>query len=60
MLRDVPRTATVRARGPVDLYALGREDFENLLARSEKLKSTMTSTSDARNVETQNSLLLRR
>ena len=60
LLRDVARTATVRAKGPVELYSLGREDFQRLLARSEKLKSAMTGTSDARYVETQNSLLLRR
>lgn len=60
LLRDVPRMATVRARGPMELYSLGREDFERLLERSEKLMSAMTGTSDARYVETQNTLLLRR
>jgi len=60
LIRDVPRTATVRARGPLELYSLGREDFQRLLERSEKLKGAMTGTSDARYVETQNSLLLRR
>jgi MFS family permease len=60
LLRDVPRTATVRTRGPMELYSLEREDFQKLLQRSEKLKSAMTGTSDARYVETQNSLLLRR
>ncbi len=60
LLRDVPRTATVRSRGPVELYSLGRDDFRELLERSEELKSAMTGTSDARYVETQNRLLLRR
>jgi MFS family permease len=60
LLRDVPRTATVRARGPLELYSLGREDFQDLLERSEDLKSAMTGTSDARYVETQNRLLTRR
>jgi MFS family permease len=60
LLRDVPRTATVRSRSPMELYSLEREDFQKLLERSEKLKRSMTGTSDARYVETQNRLLLRR
>jgi CRP-like cAMP-binding protein len=44
----------------VELYSLGREDFQELLERSEELKHAMTGTSDARYVETQNRLLLRR
>jgi MFS family permease len=60
LLKDVPRTATVRAKSALALYSLEREDFQNLLERSEKLKSAMTGTSDARYVETQNRLLLRR
>jgi hypothetical protein len=38
----------------------GPEDFQELLACSEKLKGAMTGTSDARYVETQSTLLLRR
>jgi hypothetical protein len=60
LLRDVPRTATVRARGPLELYSLSREDFQELLERSEDLKSAMTGTSDARYLETHNRLLTRR
>jgi MFS family permease len=60
LLRDVPRTATVRSRGPVELYSLGRSDFQELLKRSEGMRATMTGTGDARYVETQNRLLLRR
>jgi ATP-binding cassette subfamily B protein len=60
LLRDVPRTATVRAKGPLELYSLSREDFRELLERSEELKSAMTGTSDTRYLETQTRLILRR
>jgi MFS family permease len=60
LLRDVPRTATVRSRSPVELYSLGRSDFQELLERFEDLRAAMTGTGDARYVETQTRLLLRR
>jgi hypothetical protein len=31
LLRDVPRTATVRTRGPTELYSLERMDFQKSL-----------------------------
>ena len=59
LLRDVPRTATVQARGPVELYSLSRADFQELLARSEQLRSAMTGTGDTRYLDTQSRLLMR-
>jgi len=60
LLRDVPRTATVRSRDSMELYSLERDDFRELLERSEQVRVAMTGASDARYVETQNRLLLRR
>jgi CRP-like cAMP-binding protein len=48
LLRDVPRTATVRARGRVQLFSLTRADFQEVLGRSEALRETVLRTSDAR------------
>jgi len=59
LLRDTPRTATVRAGAATRLYSLARADFQELLARSEELRATLTGTSEARFVETQGRLSLR-
>jgi MFS family permease len=48
LLRDVPRTATVRARGRVELFSLTRADFQEVLGRSEAFRETVSRTSDAR------------
>lgn len=53
LLRDVPRTATVRSRGPVELYRLTRADFQELMRRSDTLHQGMAETGDARYRETQ-------
>ena len=60
LLRDVPRTATVRARGAVTLYSLSREDFAVIMQRSEAAQHAITEVSDARLQDTRNRLLLSR
>ncbi|HEX6509344.1 MAG TPA: cyclic nucleotide-binding domain-containing protein, partial [Chloroflexota bacterium] len=57
LLRDVPRTATVRARGPVQLFSLTRADFQKILVRSEEFRETVAKRGDARYLETQCTLL---
>ena len=44
LVRDVARTATVRARTSVDLLSLGRETFQALLKMSPELRDTVSST----------------
>lgn len=56
LLRDVPRTATVTARGPVEVYSLRRADFQELLAHAEEVRTAMGDTGEARLLETQSLL----
>ena len=41
LLHAIPRTATVRARGAVELFSLGRADLQELLRRSSALQLVM-------------------
>lgn len=59
LLRDVPRTATVRSLSPVDLYSLSRVDFQDLLRRSSMLDETMKVGTLARDRARQSVLLTR-
>lgn len=60
LLRNVPRTATVRAKGAVEAYTLSREAFQALLKGSSEFERSISGTGDARYIDTQNKLLLRR
>jgi hypothetical protein len=57
LLRDVPRTATVTARGPVEVYSLSRDDFNDLVARVAAVHAAVGDIGEARYLETQTILL---
>jgi MFS family permease len=48
LLRDVPRTATVRAVGPVSAYALGREPFLAAITGHSSVRTTAEAIVDDR------------
>ena len=49
LIEETPRTATVRARTDVELLAIGKEDFDNLLRTSISAVNAMFRTSVERN-----------
>jgi MFS family permease len=59
LLRDVPRTATVRTLSLVDVYSLSREDFQGLLRKSETLEETIQAGTVARDRTRQSTVLTR-
>jgi len=44
LLREVPRTATVRARTAVETYSLSRESFQSMLAVSPLIREEVNQT----------------
>lgn len=60
LLRDVPRIATVRARGDMQVFSLMRADFQNILGRSEAFRTSLSTTADARYLETRSALFMLR
>lgn len=54
LLRDVPRTATVRTLEPVSTYVLSREDFLELQQRAAEFKESLLEAASARLAEDSN------
>lgn len=52
LLHGVPRTATVSAKGAVELYGLDRADFQELVARTGDWEQILVATAQRRRQET--------
>jgi MFS family permease len=59
LLREAPRTATVRTDTRARLYRLGRADFQWLLARSAELRAALAATDSARRAHREQVMLTR-
>ena len=54
LLKNIPRTATVRALEPVTLWSMSRKDFEDLQERAGEFKESLWETANARLEESSN------
>jgi CRP-like cAMP-binding protein len=59
LLRETPRTATVRTDTHARLYLVGRADFQWLLARSAELRAALATADSARRAHREQVMLTR-